>query len=54
MFVRVMSLPSNVAMASGNYKDAPLVAGFLAGYETMDAVAALNFGFVVTLAIDLA
>ncbi|MDU7115274.1 MAG: branched-chain amino acid transport system II carrier protein, partial [Peptoniphilus harei] len=51
MFVRVMSLPSNVAMASGNYKDAPLVAGFLAGYETMDAVAALNFGFVVTLAI---
>lgn len=51
MFVRVMSLPSHVAMASGNYKDAPLVAGFLAGYETMDAVAALNFGFVVTLAI---
>lgn len=51
MFAKVMTLPKVPAMASGNYKDAPVVAGFLAGYDTMDAVAALNFGFVVTLAI---
>lgn len=51
MFAKVMTLPKLPAMASGNYKDAPVVAGFLAGYDTMDAVAALNFGFVVTLAI---
>lgn len=51
MFVRVMSLPKDVAQAVGEYSTAPAVKGFLAGYETMDAVAALNFGFVVTLAI---
>lgn len=51
MFAKVMTLPKLPAMPSGNYKDAPVVAGFLAGYDTMDAVAALNFGFVVTLAI---
>ncbi|WP_172605444.1 branched-chain amino acid transport system II carrier protein, partial [Peptoniphilus harei] len=46
MFAKVMTLPKDLAVASGNYKDAPVVAGFLAGYDTMDAVAALNFGFV--------
>ncbi|MBU5670024.1 branched-chain amino acid transport system II carrier protein [Peptoniphilus sp. MSJ-1] len=51
MFVRVMFLPKEVAVATGDYLKAPVVKGFLAGYETMDAVAALNFGFVVTLAI---
>lgn len=51
MFVRVMSLQKGVAPAVGDYAKAPLVKGFLAGYDTMDAVAALNFGFVITLAI---
>ena len=51
MFVRVMSLQKGVAIAVGDYAKAPLVKGFLAGYDTMDAVAALNFGFVITLAI---
>lgn len=51
MFVRVMSLQKGVALAVGDYAKAPLVKGFLAGYDTMDAVAALNFGFVITLAI---
>lgn len=35
----------------GNYKTAPAVQGFLDGYNTMDAVAALNFGFVIYLTL---
>lgn len=51
MFLRVIFLPKEVAAPVGNYQQAPVVQGFLEGYNTMDAVAALNFGFVVSLAI---
>lgn len=35
----------------GVYKEVPVLQGFLDGYNTMDALAALNFGFIVYLAI---
>lgn len=37
--------------ATGDYISLPLVKGFLDGYLTMDTIAALNFGIVISLAI---
>lgn len=37
-----------IAQAQGAYLDNPLVKGFLEGYMTMDTIAALNFGFVIS------
>lgn len=51
MFVRVVMMDKNIAAPNGDYLKAPVTKGFLAGYETMDAVAALNFGFVIAQAI---
>lgn len=51
MFFKVISMDKSVAAPTGDYLKAPLTKGFLAGYETMDAVAALNFGFVIAQAI---
>lgn len=51
MFVRLMFLDKNVAAPVGDYGKSPVLKGFLSGYDTMDAVAALNFGFVIALAI---
>ena len=51
LFVRFIFLSPQTAPALGAYQTSPLTKGFLSGYDTMDAVAALNFGFVVTLAI---
>ncbi len=51
MFVRIVMMDKNIAAPSGDYLKAPVTKGFLAGYETMDAVAALNFGFVIAMAI---
>ncbi|MDO5038587.1 branched-chain amino acid transport system II carrier protein [Clostridium sp.] len=36
---------------TGEYVNAPLVSGFLEGYMTMDTIAALNFGIVISLVI---
>lgn len=36
---------------SMDYKDSPLIKGFLDGYLTMDTIAALNFGIVIAMAI---
>ena len=36
-----------VAPAQGDYATAPVFKGFLEGYNTMDAIAALNFGLVI-------
>ncbi len=36
----------------GKYVDNPMVVGFLEGYNTMDAIAALNFGLVISLTIQ--
>ena len=38
---------SGVAPAQEAYQDGALVKGFLEGYNTMDAIAALNFGLVI-------
>lgn len=35
----------------GDYAKTPLLKGFLDGYMTMDAIAALNFGIVITIAL---
>ncbi|KWZ79051.1 branched-chain amino acid transport system II carrier protein [Anaerococcus tetradius] len=51
MFFKIISMDKSVAAPTGDYLKAPLTKGFLAGYETMDAVAALNFGFVIAQAI---
>lgn len=51
MFLRIVMMDKNIATPSGDYLKAPVTKGFLAGYETMDAVAALNFGFVIAQAI---
>lgn len=37
--------------ATGEYVTSPFVKGFLEGYLTMDTIAALNFGIVISLAI---
>ena len=36
---------------TAEYSSSPLVKGFLDGYLTMDTIAALNFGIVISLAI---
>lgn len=51
MFVKVITMSKNIATPTGDYLKAPITKGFLAGYDTMDAVAALNFGFVIAMAI---
>ena len=51
MFVRILAMGKGVAKPSGDYATGPVTKGFLAGYDTMDAVAALNFGFVIAQAI---
>lgn len=38
-------------MATGEYASSPFVKGFLEGYLTMDTIAALNFGIVISFAI---
>ena len=37
--------------ATGNYQSHAPIVGFLDGYQTMDAIAALNFGFIIALNI---
>ncbi|MBM7871252.1 LIVCS family branched-chain amino acid:cation transporter [Clostridium pascui] len=40
------------AAPSGDYAHFPLLKGFLDGYMTMDAIAALNFGIVISIALQ--
>lgn len=47
----VLKVPMNVKDASLEYSKNPFVKGFLEGYNTMDAIAALNFGLVISLSI---
>ena len=51
MFVKIVFVGKNISGPVGDYESSPLVKGFLSGYDTMDAVAALNFGYVIALAI---
>lgn len=36
-----------INMATSAYQEAPFLKGFIEGYQTLDAIAALNFGFVI-------
>jgi len=40
-----------IAAPIGDYAQFPLLKGFLEGYMTMDAIAALNFGIVISIAL---
>lgn len=40
-----------IGAATGSYVDEPLLSGFIAGYQTMDALGALVFGIVIATAI---
>lgn len=40
------------ALPSGPYADTPFSKGFLEGYQTMDTIAALNFGLVIAMNIQ--
>lgn len=42
----------DVAPAQESYRQNPLVKGFLEGYLTMDTIAALNFGLVISVTIE--
>ncbi|KAB7705313.1 branched-chain amino acid transport system II carrier protein [Bacillus aerolatus] len=48
IFIKSLFTPiGSFSAPSGNYQDGPLIKGFLDGYLTMDALAALVFGIVV-------
>ncbi|MDO5048133.1 MAG: branched-chain amino acid transport system II carrier protein [Anaerococcus sp.] len=51
MFIKISLMPKDIGEAIGAYKTSPITEGFIQGYNTMDAVAALNFGFVISLTI---
>lgn len=43
--------PGGTAAPAGNFATHPAIQGFLEGYQTMDTIAALNFGIVIALNI---
>ena len=43
---------ATVAPAQGAYRSAPFLTGFSEGYQTMDTIAALNFGLVIATALQ--
>ena len=48
LFVQfVLRGDAGVAAAQADYQATPMVKGFLEGYQTMDTIAALNFGLVI-------
>jgi LIVCS family branched-chain amino acid:cation transporter len=51
LFLGMLGLDKNVAAPLDAYKESAFAKGFIEGYNTMDAVAALNFGLVISLAI---
>ncbi|RKF15656.1 branched-chain amino acid transport system II carrier protein [Alginatibacterium sediminis] len=50
-FVFVTPFSTQIPVASGDYAIAPITTGFLEGYNTMDALAALMFGVLMTDAL---
>lgn len=52
IFIATLVKPlGDFSPAQGAYAESPLLKGFLEGYMTMDAIAALNFGIVISLAL---
>ena len=43
---------TSVAVAQGGYQEAALLKGFTEGYNTMDTIAALNFGLVIATTLE--
>lgn len=44
-----MNFSGNYGAPSGGYETSPIIRGFLEGYNTMDTLAALNFGNIIVL-----
>lgn len=42
---------NGVSLPQGKYIESPFIGGFLDGYQTLDTIAALNFGLVISLVI---
>lgn len=40
-----------LALPTGGYQELPMIKGFLDGYQTMDTLAALNFGMIIAMNI---
>lgn len=51
VFVGCLLHPGSYAAAGGAYTQHALAKGFLDGYQTMDAIAALNFGLIIAMNI---
>lgn len=51
MFIKIVLMPKQIAEPVLEYANSPITKGFIDGYNTMDAVAGLNFGLVISLAI---
>ncbi|MBE6048103.1 MAG: branched-chain amino acid transport system II carrier protein [Clostridium sp.] len=52
VFISALINPiGNYGQATGEYLTSPFIKGFLEGYQTMDTIAALNFGIVISMAI---
>ncbi len=52
VFISALINPiGNYGDATGEYLTSPFIKGFLEGYQTMDTIAALNFGIVISMAI---
>ena len=52
VFLSLAKLPPSDAAPVGQYASAPLTAGLLDGYMTMDSIAALAFGIIVVASFD--
>lgn len=52
VFLSLAKLPPSEAAPVGQYASAPLTAGLLDGYMTMDSIAALAFGIIVVASFD--
>ncbi len=48
----VLAPPAGYGEPIGVYAQSPVLQGFLGGYQTMDAIAALNFGLVIAMNIN--
>lgn len=47
----VFVVPFDLSPATGSYADNAFITGFVEGYQTMDILAALNFGIIISLNI---
>lgn len=53
MFVGcLLAPPAGYGESYGLYAQSPVLQGFLGGYQTMDAIAALNFGIIIAMNIN--